>query len=124
MRPRRYVLRYELGRFKHVYPIRQNFCVGHADYAFDGVRYPDGVKARGSIWPFGLYICPKTHRFFAFFHNETGWRCRGTEYDAFGSCETLSRDSRYINPFESGHYNNDGMDKIGQETGETLAALR
>ena len=39
-------------------------------------------------------------------------------------CEALSKDSRYINPFESGHYNNDGMDKIGQEAGETLVALR
>ena len=52
---------------KQLYPIELNFCVGHADFAFDGIRYPDGVKARGSIWPFGFYICPKTHRFFAFF---------------------------------------------------------
>ena len=84
-----------LDDLKHVYPIRQNFCVGHADYAFNGVRYPDGVKSRGSIWPFGLYICPKTHRFFAFFHNETGWSCRGTEYDAFGPCETPKYDSDF-----------------------------
>lgn len=69
---------------KEEYPIKQNFCAGHADYAFDGVRYPEGVKARGSIWPFGLYICPNTHRFFCFFHNECGWKCHGTEYDAWG----------------------------------------
>ena len=84
-----------LDDLQYKYPISQNFCVGHADYAFNGVRYPEGVKARGSIWPFGLYICPKTHRFFAFFHNETGWRCRGTEYDAFGPCETPKFDSDF-----------------------------
>ena len=84
-----------LDDLKYAYPIRQNFCVGHADYAFDRIRYPDGIKARGSIWPFGLYICPNTGRFFAFFHNETGWRCRGTEYDAFGHCETPKYDSDF-----------------------------
>ena len=47
---------------KEVYPIETNFCVGHAEYAYSGIRYPEGVKARGSIWPFGLYICPGTHR--------------------------------------------------------------
>ena len=73
---------------EQLYPINTNFCVGHADYAFDGIRYPEGVKARGSIWPFGLYICPGTHRFFCFFHNETGWNGKGTAYDAYGYCET------------------------------------
>lgn len=75
---------------KEVYPIKQNFCTGHADFAFDGVRYPEGVKARGSIWPFGLYICPNTHRFYCFFHNELGWRCHGTEYDAWGPLLNLA----------------------------------
>ena len=70
---------------KEVYAIKQNFQTGHADYAFNGVRYPEGVKARGSVWPFGLYICPNTHRFFCFFHNECGWKCDGTEYDAWGA---------------------------------------
>jgi hypothetical protein len=74
---------------KEVYPIKQNFCTGHADFAFDGVRYPEGVKARGSIWPFGLYICPNTHRFYCFFHNEAGWRAHGTEYDAWGPLYNL-----------------------------------
>ncbi len=69
---------------EQLYAINTNFCVGHADYAFSGVRYPEGVKPRGSIWPFGLYICPKTHRFFCFFHNETGWNGKGTGYDALG----------------------------------------
>ncbi|MBQ4065982.1 MAG: hypothetical protein IJD10_07765, partial [Clostridia bacterium] len=72
-----------------------NFVVGHADYAFDGVRYPGGIKARGSVWPFGLYICPVTHRFFVFFHNETGWFGRGTAYDSFGLCETPKLDSDF-----------------------------
>ena len=78
-----------------VYPIQTNFCVGHADFAFSGIRYPEGVRARGSLWPFGLYICPVTHRFFCFFHNETGWNCKGTGYDALGPCETPAYDSDF-----------------------------
>ena len=50
---------------------------------------------RGSIWPFGLYICPVTHRFFCFFHNETGWNGEGTAYDCFGLCETPKFDSDF-----------------------------
>ena len=80
---------------EQLYPISTNFCVGHADFAFDGIRYPDGAKARGSIWPFGLYICPGTHRFFCFFHNETGWNGKGTAYDALGKCETPHYDSDF-----------------------------
>ncbi len=77
-----------LDDIKKVYPINLNFCVGHADFAFNGVCYPEGVKARGSMWPFGLYICPVTHRFFCLFHNETGWNGKGTGYDAEGYCDT------------------------------------
>ena len=84
-----------LDDLKYAYPINLNFCVGHADYAFNRVCYPEGIKARGSVWPFGLYICPNTGRFFAFFHNETGWFCRGTEYDSFGHCETPRYDSDF-----------------------------
>lgn len=80
---------------KEVYKINTNFCVGHADFAFAGVRYPEGIKARGSVWPFGLYICPNTNRFFCFFHNESGWRCRGTAYDALGPCESPHFDSDF-----------------------------
>ena len=69
------------------YEIHTNFSVGNADYAFSNIKFPEGVKARGSIWPFGLYICPVTHRFFSFFHNETGWAGFGTGYDSFGLCE-------------------------------------
>ncbi len=87
-----------LDDLKEVYPCETNFSVGHADYAFNGVRYPEGIKPRGSVWPFGLYICPGTHRFFAFFHNETGWNGRGTAYDSFGPCNTpvLDSDFRHI----------------------------
>ena len=89
-----------------VYPIKQNFCTGHADFAIDKVRYPDGIKARGSVWPFGLYICPKTHRFFCFFHNETGWRCQGTGYDAWnilaeGESPKFDSDFRHIGMMHS-----------------------
>ena len=72
---------------KEMWQAQTNFCVGHADFAFDKIRYPDGTKSRGSIWPMGLYICPKTHRFFCFFHNETGWNGKGTAYDAYGYCD-------------------------------------
>ncbi len=77
------------------YPIRTNFLIGKAGEAFDGVPYPEGVQSRGSIWPFGLYICPKTHKFFAFFHNETGWAGQGTAYDSFGLCKTPQLDSDF-----------------------------
>lgn len=78
-----------------VWPISLNFGDGHADYAFSGIRYPEGIRARGAIWPFGLYICPGTHRFFCFFHNETAWRGRGTGYDAFGYCDKPAFDSDF-----------------------------
>lgn len=80
---------------QEVWPISLNFGDGHADYAFSGIRYPEGIKARGAIWPFGLYICPGTHRFFCFFHNETAWRGRGTGYDAFGYCDKPAFDSDF-----------------------------
>ena len=84
-----------LEDLEHKYPIQTNFCVGHADYAYDKIKYPDGVKARGSIWPFGLYICPNTHRFFCFFHNEAGWNGQGTGYDALGYSEKPAYDSDF-----------------------------
>ena len=71
---------------EEAWEIKMNFCVGHADYSFDGVRYPEGIKSVGSIWPFGLYICPGTNRFFCFFHNESAWNGKGTGYDAYGYC--------------------------------------
>ncbi len=77
------------------YAISTNFEVGKAGEAFAGVPYPEGVASRGSIWPFGLYICPVTNRFFAFFHNETGWAGKGTAYDSFGLCEKPALDSDF-----------------------------
>lgn len=84
-----------LDDMKKTYEIKTNFCVGHAEYAFSGIRYPDGNKPVGSIWPFGLYICPHTHRFFCFFHNETGWNGFGTGYDSYGLCTTPKIDSDF-----------------------------
>lgn len=78
-----------------IYPIDLNFGDGHANYAFSGIRYPEGIRPRGCIWPFGLYICPGTHRFFCFFHNETGWKGRGSGYDAFGYCTKPAFDSDF-----------------------------
>lgn len=69
-----------LADLTEAWPIRTEFCTGGAPGAFDGVRYPEGILPRGSIWPFGLYICPGTNRFFCFFHNETGWNGQGTGY--------------------------------------------
>lgn len=84
-----------LDDMKEKWEIQTSFCVGHAEYAFSGVRYPEGILPRGSIWPFGLYICPNTHRFFCWFHNETGWNGKGSAYDAYGLCETPKNDSDF-----------------------------
>jgi len=84
-----------LDDMKEMWPIGTNFCVGHAGYAYSGIRYPEGILPRGSIWPFGLYICPNTHRFFCWFHNETGWCGKGTAYDAYGLCDTPKFDSDF-----------------------------
>lgn len=80
---------------KELYPFKLNFCTGHADYAFNNILFPEGIKPRGSIWPFGLYICPNTHRFFCFVHTETGWDGRGTGYDGYGYCDTPKIDSDF-----------------------------
>ena len=71
------------------------FSTGNAAHAFAGIPYPEGIAARGSIWPFGLFICPNTHRFFCWFHNETGWNGDGSAYDAFGPCKTPKIDSDF-----------------------------
>ena len=84
-----------LDDMEKAWPIQTNFSIGHAEFAFNGIRYPEGILPRGSIWPFGLYICPNTHRFFCWFHNETGWNGRGTAYDAFGLCQTPKYDSDF-----------------------------
>ncbi len=84
-----------MRNMEKLYAIRTNFSTGRAGKAFDCHLYPEGILPRGSIWPFGLYICPGTHRFFAFFHNETGWMGDGTAYDSFGPCETPDLDSDF-----------------------------
>lgn len=84
-----------LDDMRKMWKIETNFGIGHAETAFSGVHYPEGISPRGSIWPFGLYICPTTHRFFCWFHNETGWNGCGTAYDAFGLCETPKYDSDF-----------------------------
>ena len=83
---------------QEVYPLKTNFKTGAAGEAFNGVKYPDGIPSRGSVWPFGLYICPKTQRFFCLFHNETGWAAGDTAYDSNGICKTpfLDSDFRHV----------------------------
>ncbi len=84
-----------LDDLTEVWEAKPNFKTGSAEYAFDGIKYPEGIMPRGSVWPFGLYICPNTHRFFCWFHNESGWNGEGTAYDAFGPCETPLYDSDF-----------------------------
>ena len=84
-----------LDDMKEAWPMTLNFKTGNAAEAFSGICYPEGVRPRGSVWPFGLYICPGTGRFFCFFHNETGWNGQGSAYDAFGPCETPAYDSDF-----------------------------
>ena len=84
-----------LDDIKQLYPIKTNFKTGNAEYAFSDIRYPEGIKPRGSIWPFGFYICPNTHRFFCWFHNETGWAGEGSAYDAYGPCEEPKFDTDF-----------------------------
>lgn len=73
-----------LGEMKEMYRLQTNFVCGRAGNAFDRVKYPEGVMPRGSIWPFGLWIHEASGRFYAFFHNETGWNAGNTGYTAFG----------------------------------------
>ena len=120
---------------REVYPIHTNFKTGRAGEAFNGVKYPEGIKSRGSIWPMGLYICPNTHRFFVFFHNETGWNGQDSGYVVQGKGDgepdfrhiglMYSDDegrnwnfSRWVLTAEqvcfSKYYNPDGVNVIGQ----------
>ncbi len=131
----------DLRDMKEVYPIHTDFSVGAAGVAFAGIRYPEGIQARGSIWPFGLYICPGTGRFFAFFHNESGWNGQGTAYDSLGLCQQpkMDTDFRHVGLMHSDDegrnwifdrwvlsgenvcftekYNPDGINVIGQKEG-------
>lgn len=73
-----------IHRMRELYRLQTNFVCGRAGNAFDRVKYPEGVLPRGSIWPFGLWIHGPTGRFYAFFHNETGWNAGATGYTAYG----------------------------------------
>jgi signal peptidase I len=84
-----------LDDMHYAWEAKTDFQVGNADVAFSGIRYPEGVRSRGSVWPFGLYICPHTHRFFCWFHNETGWNGQGSAYDAYGPCEQPKFDTDF-----------------------------
>lgn len=112
-----------LDDMKEAWKINTNFCVGHAEHAYDGVRYPEGILPRGSIWPFGLYICPNTHRFFCWFHNETGWNGKGTAYDAHGFCDKpkLDSDFRHVGLMHSDDEGKNWFFDRWVLTGETVA---
>ncbi len=61
---------------------RFSFDTGTAGPAFGGSRYPDGPRARGLLWPCGLYIDPSSGTFHLFVHNETAWGAGETAYTA------------------------------------------
>lgn len=65
-------------------PIRYNFNLGEAGYAFNGIAYPEGVRSRGGVWAMGLWIDHKDDTFYCYIHNETGWGAGATSYTAFG----------------------------------------
>ncbi len=62
------------------------------------IMQPNGsrVKVEGDSVTFTQKGLNKlTHRFFAFFHNETGWAGHGTAYDSFGLCDKPRLDSDF-----------------------------
>ena len=129
-----------INDLKEAYPINTTFMVGKAGESFNGIKYPEGIYSRGSIWPFGLYICPVTNRFFCFFHNETGWNGKGTGYIINGKGDG-EPDFRHIGLMHSDDegknwnfdrwvltseavcfselYDPDGINAVGQKKGET-----
>ena len=127
-----------LDDMKEVYPIETAFRVGKKGEAFCGIPYPEGILPRGSIWPFGLYICPNTNRFFCFFHNETGWNGGGTGYvvNGYGDGEPDFRHIGLMHSDDEGRtwlfdrwvltaekvcfcesFNPDGVNVLGQKRG-------
>lgn len=42
------------------YPISTNFCVGHAEYAFAGIRYPRGYR-RPAVYGRSVFISAPAH---------------------------------------------------------------
>jgi hypothetical protein len=69
------------------YFVKYNFKIGKAGKAFEGSAYPDGPRARGWIWPSGFWVDAEDGKFYAYFHNETGWGAGETGYTAFARKE-------------------------------------
>lgn len=87
-------------RLEKQYDAELCFATGAAGAAFDGSCYPDGPRARGEVWATGLWIVPPDAtrhpgRFYALFHNETGWGADDTGYTAFAQ-EQGEPDFRHI----------------------------
>jgi hypothetical protein len=66
------------------YFVKYNFKFGRAGKAFDGMAYPDGPRSRGWLWPCGFWVDPQDGKFYAYFHNETGWGAGETSYGVYG----------------------------------------
>lgn len=82
------------------YFVKFSFEIGEAGKAFGGSTYPDGPRARGWIWPSGFWVDPADGKFYAYFHNETGWGAGATGYTAFARDEG-EPDFRHIGVMES-----------------------
>lgn len=87
-------------RLEKQYDAALDFVTGAAGPAFNASHYPDGPRARGEVWATGLWIAPPDAtrhpgRFYALFHNETGWGAGDTGYTAFAQ-EEGEPDFRHI----------------------------
>lgn len=80
-----------------------NFKLDAAGESYNYRNYPDGPRSRGGLWPYGLYIDPKTDEFTCFIHNETGWGAKETSYTAYGQKEG-EPDFRHIGVMTSCDY--------------------
>jgi len=90
------------GDLKKLYDAELLFPTGPAGTAFGGQKhpYPDGPLPRGEVWATGLWIVPGNAtkypgRFYALFHNETGWGAGSTGYTAYAR-EDGEPDFRHI----------------------------
>lgn len=70
-----------------MYPAKLLFETGRAGVSYNSSHYPDGPRARGALWPCGLFIHSETGDFYCFFHNETGWGAGDTSYTILGQQE-------------------------------------
>lgn len=85
------------------YDINLKFETSVAGVSYNYTNYPDGPRARGGLWPYGLYIDPDNDEFTCFFHNETGWGAQDTCYGAYGQTEG-EPDFRHIGVMTSSDY--------------------